>query len=175
MDQGLHLADARYKKLRADIASLFGLTSKTIGTFVVAMGELPESNPVDSLCCLANDNTTGMNQADAPTVPTDLLHVFTFPAACTLTRVELHGKAATIGSVNELAVAGTPVPLPFDLYVNQVFVQTLVTLPASATDVDLVATPNVAIPAGAEVQFVCPEPGAATGNVENFLFSFSIG
>ena len=121
------------------------------------------------MTCSANDNTLQPNQANAPTVPTDISHVFVFPDACTLSRVWLHGKAATIGTVN-----GKGTAFPIDLYVNQARVETLVTIPAGETDVDLHTSPGVAIPAGAEVQFVIPQPGSSSGDLEFFLFAFAI-
>lgn len=155
-----------------------GASSRGIaGSYLVVLSLLPEADPTPTLCALPNDNTTGLNQsAGGATMPaTDVLHVFLFPDACTLTRVNLLGDSGKLGTVNALAVAGTPVDMPIDLYIDQVFVATLLTLPASATDIDIIETPGIAIPAGAEVQFVIPEPGQATGDVRNFLFAFSIG
>lgn len=185
MDQGLHLADARYKKIRALIADLFGITSTPSGSFLAvvnvispdpgpgpgiaapaAKGGVAPRVPPPVLFAIPNDN-----QLD-PSGTVGVNYVWTFPGATHLKRCHLHGKAATIGTVNTL---GGPAAHNVDLYINGVFVRTLFTLAAGATDVDLVATPDTAIALGDEVQFVIPAGNSETGELANFQFSFSIG
>jgi hypothetical protein len=104
--------------------------------------------------------------------------VWTFPAACKLTKVALHGKASTISSTNGLEdhSGGSLVPVDFVVFVNGVQVGgTLFTIPAGATDVDLSASPNTPIPAGAEMQLAfMADPTNNSGELANFLVSFSV-
>jgi hypothetical protein len=177
MDQGNHLADARFKKLRDLVAQLFGATSTPTGSFVVAVGAIspdPPPPPGDTLFALPNDNT--LSPTGTPFAPSQfgLNYVWTFPAATKLKRCALHGKAATIGTVNTLG-AGGPQPHDVDVFVDGVFVTTLFTIAAGATDVDLSANPDVPIPAGSELQIAIPAALDESGELSNFLFSFSIG
>ncbi len=139
------------------------------GSYLIVLTALPEADPVPTLCALPNDNTTGPNESNTGAPATDVLHVFLFPDACTLTRVDLKGDSASLGTVNQKTT-----DFPIDLYVNGVNVATLVTIPAGQTDINIPATPGIAIPAGAEVQFVIPQPANSTGNLENYLFAFAI-
>lgn len=177
MKQGAHLEDARYKKIRSLIADLFGVTSIPTGTFVVVVGAISPDPPPpgpDVLFALPNDNT--LTPTGPPFSPSQfgINYVWTFPGATRLKRCALHGKAATIGSVNTLGHTA-PQPHDVDVYVDGVFKATLFTLAAGATDVDLQASPDIAIPFGSELQFVIPAATNESGLLENFLFSFSIG
>jgi len=142
------------------------------GTFVttcplIGPGDPPPPQPGDVVFFLPNDNTT----SSSPN--TDALHVFVMPDDCVLTRASLVGDPTTLGSFNVGTSETTD--LDFDLFIDGVFIQTLFTLPAGATLVDLFVNPNTPIPAGAEVQIGVPFPGTAFGGVGNFVFSFSVG
>lgn len=142
------------------------------GAFLIAISVIspdPPPPPGDVLFALPNDNTL------PPLASAGLNYVFVFPDACTLTRVHLHGKSATIGSANTLNLGGSGLDVDFDLFVNGAFVDTLLTLPAGQADVDIFESPGIAIPAGAEAQFILPVPGNALGAMLNFLFAFYIG
>ncbi len=141
------------------------------GIFVVVVNLSPDPPPPpgDIKNFLPNDNTLPLSSAP------NANYVFVMPDDCTLTRCSLHGKSSTIGSFNTLGPAGVPMDLDFDLFVDGVFLQTLFTLPAGKTDVNLFVNPNQPIPAGAEVQFAVPTPGSVTGALLNFVFSFSTG
>lgn len=154
-----------------------GSSRGAAGSFTVVVGIISPDPPgvppppTDFLFALPNDNTLGPS---GPPFGTGINYFWTFPDACTLTKVRLHGNATRLGTFNTLG-AGGPTPHDVDLYIDGVFVSTLLTLPAGATDVDIPASPGIAIPAGAEVQFIIPVENNATGALDNFLFAFAIG
>ena len=102
-----------------------------------------------------------------------LPYTFLFPGDCVLTRVHLHGRSRTLRSYNTLGAGGVT-PHSIDLYVNGEFAETLLTLSAGATDVDIYSEPDIAIKAGSEVQFIVPVEGNASGAIMNFLLAFAV-
>jgi hypothetical protein len=169
-----------YDRVEALLALALGrgaAAQRPSGTFVGVGGARspdPPPPPGDALFALPNDNTLNPNGPPfAPTL-TGINYVWTFPDACRVTRAALHGKAATIGSTNTLGLGG-PQAHDFDVFVDGVFVETLFTLGAGETDVDLHASPAIDVPFGSEFQIVIPAATSETGELANFLFSFSIG
>ena len=148
------------------------------GSFLVVVGTISPDPPgqppplTDFLFALPNDNTL---PPSGPPFGTGINYFWTFPDACTLTKVRLHGDSTTLGTSNTLGPGGTPTPHDVDLYIDGAFVATLLTLPAGASDVDIPESPGIAIPAGSEVQFIIPVENNATGFLQNFLFAFAIG
>ncbi len=146
------------------------------GTFVttcplIGPGDPPPPPTGDVIFFLPNDNTTSASPN------TSALYVFVMPDDCVLTRASLLGDPATLGTFSFLP---SPTPIDVDLFIDGVFIQTLFTIPAgptgTATTVELLANPNVPIPAGAEIQFGLPFPPSVTfGGIGNFVFSFSVG
>ena len=142
------------------------------GSYLIAIRTISPSPPASAsrfLFTLPSSHTL------QPTVAgSGIDYTFMFPSACTLTHAHLHGDARTLRSYNTLGVGGVT-PHDVDLYVDGTFVKTLLTLSAGATTVDVHSTPDVAIGAGSEVQFVVPVEANATGSIMNFFLAIAVG
>jgi len=89
----------------------------------------------------------------------------------TLTFFHLQGRSAQYGTSNSLVQI---VPIPIELWLNGAFVATIASIPAGATDFDIIAMPNIPIPAASTVQFVANCLVATDGGLAGVLVSWSV-
>ena len=92
----------------------------------------------------------------------------------TLSAIHVQGRSVDLGTTNTVVNGVTPVPIPIELWINDVMVATLVTIPAGATDFDVSASPGIAIPVNSSVQIVVDLSGATSGVLSNILVGWSI-
>lgn len=115
--------------------------------------------------------TTGADPASAG-FPGVAYH-FILPNDSLLKRVCVKGNASVLGTTNTLLDAGGhPFPVDIDLLLDGVFAQTLVTIPAGATDFELVAGPNLGIGAFQDIQFAADLSSWASGDLTEMIASF---
>jgi hypothetical protein len=160
MDQGLHLADARYKKLRNLLAIALGALDSGAGFYHIVWTQVGGNNT----WALPSDNS----QAPAMWPTLDVRHHFIAPKAMRLTRCHVKGNTAEFGSVNAQAA-----PVDLRLFLDGVAVgPSLATIPALTATFDIFTSPNIPIPAGSDIQFVFNTVGE--GNIGQFLVNVAL-
>jgi hypothetical protein len=123
-----------------------------------------------ALFALPADNDVGLQ----PGPPWNTRHTFILPQRCAVHAVHVKGDPSYT-TVNSVVDAGAnPLPVNIDLYVNGVFEQTLLTIPAGDTDFDLYAKPNVTIEASSFIQFVVDLTNWNAGSIGNLLVNIAI-
>jgi hypothetical protein len=123
-----------------------------------------------NIFALPSDNDVGL-QPGPP--PFNTRHSFIVPRLTVLNSVHIKGDAVNLASVNTVADAfANPFRANVNLYINGIFVQTLVAIPAGQATFDVYAVPNVRVKPGDLIWFVVDLSAWASGEMGNFLANF---
>lgn len=90
----------------------------------------------------------------------------------TLINVRLRGNTTNYGSVNTIMNATAPISIPLYLYKNSLYVTTLLTIPASAVNFDLLSQGlNYVFTTNDDIAFIFDYSNVSSGQIGNFLFN----